>query len=250
MDAAVEKALGTLSGLQNALGGFSSWGKANPESNVQAILALGQLGLPMTDSRFVKNNNTLMDDMLRDFAADGGFSHARGDGAADPMSTEQGLLALAAWQRAQNGQKSVFDMTPDAGTCTVSIECKTILAHMCRLNPDKRELVPADGIILPPVQIALQPGDTAFSVLQRIVLERKIHMEHSSVAVYGSAYIEGINNLYEFDCGPLSGWTFSVNGAFSSKGCSLVTLADGDAVKFLYTCDLGKDVGDAFGEKS
>ena len=63
--------------------------------------------------------------------------------------------------------------------------------------------------------------------------------------VYGSAYIEGINNLYEFDCGDLSGWMYSVNGVFPNVGCSQVQAAEGDVICFVYTCDLGADVGGA-----
>ena len=32
--------------------------------------------------------------------------------------------------------------------------------------------------------------------------------------------MEGINNLYEFSCGDLSGWIYSVNGSFPSISCS------------------------------
>ena len=43
-------------------------------------------------------------------------------------------------------------------------------------------------------------------------------------------YIEGINNLYEFDCGEQSGWMYSVNGWFPNYGCSRYQLKDGDVV--------------------
>ena len=56
-------------------------------------------------------------------------------------------------------------------------------------------------------------------------------------------YIEGIGNLYEFDCGAESGWMYAVNGWFPNYGCSQYALQDGDTVTWVYTCDLGRDVG-------
>jgi len=68
-------------------------------------------------------------------------------------------------------------------------------------------------------------------------------MEFEDTPMYNSAYIESINNLYEFDVGELSGWVYEVNGWFPNYGCSRYQLLDGDVVRWLYTCDLGKDVG-------
>ena len=70
-----------------------------------------------------------------------------------------------------------------------------------------------------------------------------MHFEYVYARAYESAYIEGINNLYEFDCGELSGWIYSVNGDYPSYGCALYKLKDGDAVMWQYTCDLGADIG-------
>ena len=61
--------------------------------------------------------------------------------------------------------------------------------------------------------------------------------------MYNSVYIEGIGNLYEFDCGELSGWLYKVNGKTPGCGCSQYTLKDGDVVEFMYSCSLGADVG-------
>ena len=58
---AVEEALSCLSALQNNVGGYASWGTTNSESVAQVIVALGELGISLDDSRFVKNGNTLVD---------------------------------------------------------------------------------------------------------------------------------------------------------------------------------------------
>jgi hypothetical protein len=61
-------------------------------------------------------------------------------------------------------------------------------------------------------------------------------------------YIEGINNLYEFDAGELSGWIYRVNGEVPGFGISQYALKSGDAVEIIYTLDLGRDVsGDVIG---
>ena len=68
-------------------------------------------------------------------------------------------------------------------------------------------------------------------------------MEFENTPIYNSAYIEDINNLYEFDCGELSGWMYKVNDWFPNYGVSRYKLEQGDLVEFVYTCDFGRDVG-------
>ena len=128
-------------------------------------------------------------------------------------------------------------------TCTFSIECSTILNNLKDLDPDKRELVPVGGVILAPTKVTFYEGESVFDVLQRVCKEKGIHLESSWTPIYNSAYIEGIHNLYEFDCGELSGWMYRVNGWYPNYGCSRYQLVDGEKVEFRYTCDLGKDVG-------
>lgn len=128
-------------------------------------------------------------------------------------------------------------------TCTFSIECSTILNNLNNLNQDKLDAVPSDGVILPVCTVSFYEGESVFDVLQRVCQENGIHMESSWTPMYNSAYVEGIHNLYEFDCGNLSGWMYRVNGWYPNYGCSRYQLAQGDVVEWRYTCDLGKDIG-------
>lgn len=130
-----------------------------------------------------------------------------------------------------------------AYTCTLSVSCASILDNMDWLDPEKVELVPEDGVIFPPTEVTFYAGESVFNLLQREMKKNKIHMEFVNTPIYNSAYIEGINNLYEFDCGELSGWMFKVNGWFPNYGCSRYALQPGDNVEWVYTCDLGVDVG-------
>ncbi|MDO4562643.1 MAG: DUF4430 domain-containing protein [Clostridia bacterium] len=127
--------------------------------------------------------------------------------------------------------------------CTIEVECKTILNNMGNLNSDKKELVPTSGVIFAKTSAVFYPGESVFNVLRREMKKAQVHFEFVNTPLYNSVYVEGINNLYEFDCGPLSGWMYSVNGVFPNYGCSRYELCGGDEIKLVYTCDLGRDVG-------
>lgn len=127
--------------------------------------------------------------------------------------------------------------------CTLSVRCDTILDNMDRFDPEKVELVPADGVIYAEKTVTFYEGESVFNLLVREMKQSKIHLEFENTPIYNSAYIEGIANLYEFDCGELSGWMYRVNGWFPNYGCSRYELQDGDKVEWLYTCDLGADIG-------
>lgn len=128
--------------------------------------------------------------------------------------------------------------------CTISISCATILNNMSDLKSGKEEFVPSDGWILAASEVEFTEGESVHDVLQRVCKDAGIQMESSFTPAYNSAYVEGINNLYEFDCGQLSGWMYNVNGWFPNYGCSKYTVQDGDVINWVYTCNLGKDVGD------
>ncbi len=131
-------------------------------------------------------------------------------------------------------------------TCSFSIECSTILNNLDLLDPDKLEMVPSGGVILKRTTVTFYEGESVFDVLQRVCKEKGIHMEAAWTPIYNSAYVEGIHNLYEFDCGALSGWMYKVNGWYPNYGSSRYQLKDGDVVEWRYTCDLGNDIGGGY----
>ncbi len=134
--------------------------------------------------------------------------------------------------------------TADEGikSCTITIRCDTILNNMEFLEEAKHPLIPPDGIIMAEKEVTFSEGESVFDVLLRETRNNGIHMEFVKSPIYDSAYIEGIHNLYEFDCGELSGWMYSVNGWFPNYGCSKYVLNNGDRIEWVYTCDLGNDV--------
>lgn len=137
-------------------------------------------------------------------------------------------------------------------TVTLSIRCDTIFDNYDLLDPTLRskEYLPSDGVILPETRFVLEEGDTVFSVLSRAVRQEKIQMEYTGIdsSPTGTVYIQGIHYLYEFSCGPLSGWMYRVNGEFPNLGCSDYPVQNGDRIEWVYTCDLGHDVGNDFEE--
>lgn len=108
---AVDRALSKLSSIQADNGGYSSWGTTNSESCAQVIVALTSMGIdPQTDSRFIKNGNTVLSALSTFYVENGGFRHTM-DGDLNDMATEQGYYAFVAYNRFKNSQKSLYDMT-------------------------------------------------------------------------------------------------------------------------------------------
>lgn len=128
-------------------------------------------------------------------------------------------------------------------TATISIVCDTILNNMDKFNQDKLSVLPKDGVIMAKRTVEFSQGESVLDVLKRETRASKIQMEMEFYPAYNSAYIEGINNIYEFDCGELSGWMYKVNGWFPNYGASRYELKDGEVIEWVYTCDLGRDVG-------
>ena len=163
-----------------------------------------------------------------------------------PETPEDPAPATPAASQAAAASAVLPGDSPDGTyTCTISVSCAALLDNMDLCDPEKTELVPSDGWLLPPTEVTFYEGESVFNVLQRTCKQRKLHMEYENTPLYGSAYIEGIGNLYEFDAGELSGWMYAVNGWYPNYGCSQYILEDGDEICWRYTCDLGADIGGA-----
>ena len=128
-------------------------------------------------------------------------------------------------------------------TCYLTISCATILNNMDDLTAGKEGLVPSDGILYARTAVTFYEGESVFDVLSRETRNNRIHMESRFTPMYNSAYIAGIGNLYEFDCGDNSGWMYCVNGWYPNYGVSRYVVQDQDEIVFNYTCDLGRDLG-------
>ncbi len=141
--------------------------------------------------------------------------------------------------------------------CYITIDIKTIKNNLGSLKKEKLPFVTGDGYILKKTKVELKKNDTAFDVLKRACKENKctdgckyckngIMLESSYTPAFQSYYIEGIHQLYEMDCGSLSGWMFSVNGEFPDVSASSYQVKKGDSIVFVYTCDMGEDIGNGY----
>lgn len=156
---------------------------------------------------------------------------------ADSLGSSYRIQAIAGNTLTGTGDKN----------CSITIVCPTIFDNLDSLNREKAPYVPKDGIILPETQVSFSEGDTVFDVLQRVCQATDIQLEYSYTPLYESYYVEGINHLYEFDCGPESGWMYKVNDWFPNYGCSAYRLTDGEQIVWCYTCvGLGADVGETW----
>ncbi len=126
--------------------------------------------------------------------------------------------------------------------CSLSVRCDTALEKIDELSKEKAEILPQDGIIFSKTGIVFYEGESVFNVLTRELKKKRIHIDFVNVPMYNTVYIKGISNLYERDCGDLSGWIYKVNGKVPGYGCSQYILNNGDEIEFIYTCDLGKDI--------
>ena len=130
--------------------------------------------------------------------------------------------------------------TPEAQTVTVTIVCHTAL-QSDKLPEGVRAVLPAGGVLLQRT-VTLESGDTVWTVTQRACREAGVSLEANYAAGQGAVYVEGIGQLYEFDCGEGSGWIYKVNGAAPGVGCDAYPLKAGDAVVWASTCNYGNDV--------
>lgn len=140
-------------------------------------------------------------------------------------------------------------------TCTFSISCENILNNKDNLKENKVPFLPANGEIVKDISVTVPEGSTAFDVIKKACKEntctdkctycRKngIQLDYVYTPGYENYYIRGIHQIYEKDCGTQSGWMYCVNGIFPNYGCSQYKVKDGDNIRFLYTCDLGEDLG-------
>lgn len=127
-------------------------------------------------------------------------------------------------------------------------QISTEISIRCDSVRGEREHIPADGVILEKTVIAVSEKSSAYDQLVAACKSRSIHMDKEESA-FGSAYVKGLANIYEFDFGDLSGWMFAVNGKFSDVGAGEYILQEGDCVEWVYTRELGRDVGAGIPEK-
>ena len=165
------------------------------------------------------------------------------------------LVALNLYSEENNNYGSEYQITqiPEnrlvanegaENLCTITIRCDTVFDNEESLDMAKAPYIPEDGEILPVTTVEFSEGDTVFDVLERVCQAAGLQIEYNWTPLYDSYYVEGINHLYEFDCGFESGWMFKVNDWFPNYGSSDYEVRVGDEIVWCYTCvGHGTDVG-------
>lgn len=111
VDSACERGVEFLSERQESDGGYQSFGTKNPESAAQVLVALSALGIDCcSDSRFIKNGNTIIDGIEQFRLPDGSFSHFE-NGTQNESATFQSLYGFIAYIRMKEDKSPllVFD---------------------------------------------------------------------------------------------------------------------------------------------
>jgi hypothetical protein len=95
------------------------------------------------------------------------------------------------------------------------------------------------GVILDAYVLPLNEGDTVLELTKRATRAEKIPMEYRGRGAL--AYVEGIDNLYEFDHGPESGWLYYVNGERPKQGAGVYKPASGDRIEWVFVLEKKND---------
>ncbi|WP_341323210.1 DUF4430 domain-containing protein [Solibacillus sp. FSL H8-0523] len=101
--------------------------------------------------------------------------------------------------------------------------------------------ISSSEVVLPSEQFDINADETAFDLLKRVTQAKNIALNARETSM--GMYVVGIAGINEFDRGKLSGWMYSVNGAYPSVSANQYVLEKDDVVNWVYTTDLGEDVG-------
>ncbi|MGL5693465.1 MAG: DUF4430 domain-containing protein, partial [Peptostreptococcaceae bacterium] len=328
---AINKAVNFLSENQLETGGYAAKGsllkeiiktitnkdiqEENLESSAQVLVAINALGMDANNEKFVKNNKTIVDAMMKFVADNGGFKHLLSDKSANSMATEQALYALASQNRLSEGKTSLYDMndvqdvkpeipdnneapkitasdkvinvgdefnpmdgvsasdkedgdlTKDIKVVEITVNTKvageykvvyevtdskglkatkeiTVIVKEVPVPTDKKLKVGVytdEKALFESIEVEYKEGDTAYTVLKRILGDKVASRGENE-----TLYVEGIDDLYEFDKGAQSGWVYAVNRVKPNVSAGIYDLNPGDEMIWHYTVDLGEDIENSY----
>lgn len=115
-----------------------------------------------------------------------------------------------------------------------------------RVDPTKSvifEVLGAGGktVIAPPTVVPIEANETALSASTKGLKANRLAYQTGGSGA--GTYVTSIGDLAQQANGPLSGWLYKVNNTFPSEGPAVYKVKAGDLITWIYTNDLGKDVG-------
>ena len=159
------------------------------------IIALGELGIDIDDSRFVKGGRTMADNLLSFYQQGSGFYHSANDEKSNLMASEQALCALVALLRAEAGSNSFYQMNdaasqeapsrhPDVQAMPIIAEGKTfsdISGSQPHANRQAIEALAARGIINGMTENYFQPDATMTRAQFAAIITRGLGLQERAV---------------------------------------------------------------------
>ena len=225
---------------------------SDSSENSQQGSSQGQSGPSQNQSSSSENTNQSSSQQPGNFQGGGSGNQSANSGQQTSSNTGQidntGQNGIAGNSSGSNQSGSGNQNQGSGKTVTITIRCDTAVNNGMHLESKWAGIVPASGCILPVTTVEIEDGQTVFDVLAYVCSKYKIHMSYRGGTSSG-CYVDGINNLYEFDGGRWSGWMYCVNKWYPNYGCGVYYVKAGDEIQWNYTCDLGLDLegGDVLG---
>ncbi len=177
--------------------------------------------------------------------------------ATDGKETAQHTITITVTNRPpQDGDNETDDKyglstSEIAGYVTISFVDKGV-----RVKGESGLKYPkALGTIIKATKVPYKDGEKITHVTKRLLDHLGIRMSYTGTLEIGF-YLGAICNfelngtpydsMGEFDAGVGSGWMITFNKTFIEYGASDFEVKNGDTIKWQYTCQLGKDIGDPF----
>ncbi|MEK4486138.1 S-layer homology domain-containing protein [Psychrobacillus sp. FSL H8-0484] len=186
----IDRALVTLQKLQDANGGYKSWGTTNSESVAQVITALSSLNIdPKEDARFTKVLNSFLTFYNE---KDGAFKHVLTETSSNGMATEQASYTLAGYNRLLAGKTKLYDMSDTKknkpSTPLEKASFKDIQSHWAK---DDIEAAVAKGLLKGYEDNTFKPNNHLTRVQAVSILVRSLNLTSTGDAPFTD--IQGYN---------------------------------------------------------
>lgn len=180
--------------------------------------------------------------------------------ATDGKETAQHTITLTVTNRpSQGGSQDTPDSDDEFGLSASEIVGYVTISFTdngVRVKGESGLKYPkALGTIIKATKVPYKDGEKITHVTKRLLDHLGIRMEYTGTLESGF-YLGAICNFElkgtpydsfgEFDAGVGSGWMITLNNTFIEYGASEFEVKNGDVIKWQYTCQLGKDIGDPF----
>lgn len=148
------------------------------------------------------------------------------------------LCACAAPQEDVDATSTTVSTTTTTAKAeeTVTISLTVDCSNAVKQQNDVALALTEDGILYSNTSMTLPKGSTVYDALKATDL-----VLGAETSTYGM-YVYSIQSLASGACGTMSGWMFLVNDEMAMDSCDVLTLQEGDSVRWVFSCDGGEDI--------